>query len=65
VHVSQALQHVGVGIRRRVLEQIAEIGIRLDAVTADERGRTRKHRLIGRVATDKGEQRKLVQCLWK
>ena len=65
VYVSQALQHVGVGIRRRPLEQVAEIRIRLDIVTAYECGGASKHRLVRGIATDNGEERELLQCVGK
>lgn len=65
MHVSQSLQHVDVGIGRRPLQQIAEIRIRLDTVAAYERGGAGKHGLVGGIATDSGEQRKLLQCVGK
>ena len=47
------------------MQQIAEIGIRLDAVAADERDRAGEQRLVGGIAADGSEQRQLLQCLGK
>jgi len=48
-----------------LVQQIAEIGIRLDAVAADERDRAREQRLLGGIAANGREQRQLLQCLGK
>jgi hypothetical protein len=47
------------------VQQIPEIGIRLDAVAADERDRACEQRLLGGIATNGSEQRQLLQCLGK
>ena len=47
------------------MQQIAEIGIRLDAVAPDECDRAREERLLGGIASNGGEQRQLLQCLGK
>ena len=61
----QSLEHVRVGIRRRVAEQPAEIGIRVDSVAADEESGTLEQSLIGRIASDRGNERQLLQNLGK
>lgn len=61
MHVSQALQHVGVGIRRRLVQDIGENRIRFDSVAAYKRDGTSKYVLVDGITTDHGEQRKLLQ----
>ena len=63
--MAQSLQHVGVGVGGRVLEQIAEVRVRVDAVRAHERGGAAEQRLFGGVAADGCEQRELLQRLRK
>ena len=47
----------------RLLEQVAEVRIRVDAVPAHERGGPAEQRLFGGVAADGGQERQLVQRL--
>lgn len=63
--VSQPEQHRGVDIRRGVRQQVSEIRVGVDAMGAYERRSTSKQCLIGGVATDNREQRKLLQSMGK
>lgn len=61
----QPVEHLRVGTRRRAGEESLEVGVEVDPLVARERRSAEERRLLGDVAADGREQRKLDQNLVK
>jgi hypothetical protein len=65
VDVLQPVENIDVDVCGRLVEQIAQVGVGVDARPPNEGGGANKDRPIDGVATDAGEQCKPLQGLGK
>jgi hypothetical protein len=63
VHLAEAVQYLGIGVRRRMVEERPQIGVGADAVRAHQRRGAGEQRQLTRIGADPGESGQLLERL--